>query len=75
MIMERIRAHLERRTQKSIIILSARDEEGQKAIRLYHLHGKRFVLVLRKNGDLHHVWTDEENLDAPHIAYIAEQAK
>jgi hypothetical protein len=73
-IMERLLSHLERRTRKQLVLVSARDHEGQRIIQHFHLHGTRFVLIIRKDLALHHMWTDGDHFDAPHIAYMAEQA-
>lgn len=71
--MENMATHLERRTKKPIEIISARSQEGAELIRKFHLRGTHFVLVIRPDGELHHSWTNEDLLDAPHIANIAEQ--
>jgi hypothetical protein len=74
-IMEQLLSHLERRTRKELKLLSARDLEGQRIIQHYHLHGTRFVIIIRSNLELHHVWADGDHFDATHIAYLAEQAR
>jgi hypothetical protein len=73
-IMELLLSHLERRTRKQLFLVSARDLEGQKIIRHFRLQGTHFVLIINKNLGLHHMWTDGDQFDAPHIAYMAEQA-
>jgi hypothetical protein len=72
--MELLLSHMHRRTRKQLFLLSAREEEGQKIIRHFHLSGTHFVLIINKNLGLHHMWTDGDQLDAPHIASMAEQA-
>lgn len=71
--MESIIKHMQRRTRHPITIYSARSEEGRELVRRYQLHGTHFVLVIRTNGDLHHMWNDEDRLDSPHIASLANQ--
>lgn len=73
-VMELILTHLERRTRKSLFLVSAREPEGMRIIQHFHLRGTRFVLIIRRNLELHHMWTDGDHFDAAHIAYMAEQA-
>ena len=72
-IMELLMTHLERRTRKNLFLVSAREQEGMSIIHHYHLHGSRFVLIVRQNLELHHMWTEGDLFDAAHIAYTAEQ--
>lgn len=63
-----------RRSKKQIVVLSADDKNAQEVIRFYQLRGSHFVLVVRDDDQLHHVWSDGERFDASQIAYVAEQA-
>lgn len=73
-IITRLANDVKKRTRKQVIILSATSELGHEIIRFYGLRGRRFVLVVRDDDQLHHVWTDQEIYDASTIAYTAEQA-
>ena len=73
-MMEQLISHLDRRTKKQIILLSAREGEGRDIIHHFHLRGTHFVLILTRDKELHHMWTDGDLFDAAHIAYLAEQA-
>lgn len=75
MKLERLQAEIERRTRKNILKFSMREIEAKKLVEHFHLRGSQFVLLV-KNSDhhLHHVWHDDEHLDASHIIHMAEQA-
>ena len=63
-----------RRTKKQCIVLSGKTHPGSDIINFYSLKGSHFVLIVRDDDQLHHVWSDGERLDASTIAYSAEQA-
>jgi hypothetical protein len=54
-------------------MISARDDDGRRIIQYYHLRGSHFVLLVRGNDELHHMWTDGDHIEASHIAHMAEQ--
>lgn len=62
------------KTEKQVIIISAKDTVGISIIQFYGLRGTHFVLIVRDDDQLHHVWSDGELFDASTIAYIADQA-
>ena len=71
---ETLAADIGRRTKKQIIELNVREAPGSEIVKFYGLRGSRFVLIVRDDDQLHHVWSDGERFDASHIAYTAEQA-
>lgn len=71
---ERLMDEVSRRTKKQLVLLSSKEKNGADVVRFYNLHGTKFVLVVRDDDQLHHVWSDGERFDASQIAYTAEQA-
>lgn len=71
---QRLMDDVSRRSKKQSLLLSVREGDGQKIVDFYKLRGTNFVLIVRDDDQLHHVWSDGENFDASHIAYTAEQA-
>ena len=71
---ESLAEDLKTRSKKQIIILSSDEENGKEIIEFYQLRGNQFVLIVRDDDQLHHVWSDGERFDASQIAYTAEQA-
>ncbi len=63
-----------RRTKKQIILLSADEEKAIKIIDFYDLRGTKFVIIVRDDDQLHHVWSDGERFDPSVIAYTAQRA-
>lgn len=51
-----------------------RSHDARKIIDFYDLKGSKFVLIVRDNDQLHHVWSDGERFDPARIAYVARQA-
>jgi hypothetical protein len=70
----RLMEDVQKRTKKQCLLFSAKDENGTKIIRFYSLRGTNFVIIVRDDDQLHHVWSDGEQFDASKIAYTAEQA-
>lgn len=62
------------RTKKQCILMSIKDKDAAKIIAFYQLKGSHFVLIIRDDDSLHHVWSDGERFDPSQIAYVAEQA-
>jgi hypothetical protein len=62
------------KTNKQAILLSAKDTIGMAISQFYGLRGTHYVLVVRDDDQLHHVWSDGELFDPSTIAYIADQA-
>ncbi len=63
------------RTEKQIIIMSAKDSIAISIISFYQLRGTHFVLIVRDDDQLHHSWSNGDRFDDPsQIAYLAEQA-
>ena len=71
---ERLAADVRTRTRKQIILLPVNETIGRSIIEFYQLRGTHFILIVRDDDQLHHVWSDGERFDASHIAYTAEQA-
>lgn len=71
---ERLSEDLRSRSKKQIVLMSADSKDGDGIIKFYQLRGTRFVIIVRDDDQLHHVWTDGELFDASKIAYTAEQA-
>lgn len=71
---EELAEDLKRRSKKQVVLMSADDQNGDNIIKFYQLKGSGFVLVVRDDDQLHHVWSDGELFDASKIAYTAEQA-
>lgn len=72
---ERLYGEVTRRTRQRAEIMSIKDDNAQKLVEHYHLRGRHFVLLIRNSDKhLHHVWHDDEHLDASHIMHLAEQA-
>lgn len=65
---------LRTRSNKQIIVMSSDENNAQKIVSFYKLRGTHFVLIVRDDDQLHHVWFDGDNFDASQILYIAEQA-
>jgi len=65
---------VQRRTKKQCVLLDSKSEDGMKIRRFYALKGTHFVIIVRDNDQLHHVWSDGEHFDASKIAFTAEQA-
>lgn len=70
----RLSTEVSERTKKQIILLSRHDEAAKRIIDFYDLRGTRFVLIIRDDDQLHHVWSDGERFDPSVIAYTTEQA-
>jgi hypothetical protein len=62
------------KTKKQLVRLSSKDSDARQIIQFYQLKGTYFVLLVRDDDQLHHVWSDGERFDASQIAYSAEQA-
>ena len=62
------------RTQKQCLLMGPDDPNAQKIVEFYQLKGSHFVVIVRDDDTLHHVWSDGENFDPSNIAYLAEQA-
>lgn len=71
---EKLSEDLKNRSKKQVILLSTNSKDGNKIINFYQLRGTKFVLIVRDDDQLHHVWSDGELFDASKIAYTAEQA-
>lgn len=70
----RLSEDIARRTKKQLVLMSAKDKNGSDIVKFYSLRGTHFVLVVRDDDQLHHVWSDGERFDASQIAYTADQA-
>lgn len=69
-----LKEQLSRKTKKQIITLSSKDGDGYQVVKFYNLRGSKFVLIVRDDDQLHHVWSDGERFDVNQIAYTAERA-
>ena len=65
---------MSKRTDKQVVTMSMNDENASKVINFYQLRGTHFVIIVRDDDQLHHVWSDGELFDAAQIAYFANQA-
>ncbi len=65
---------LKKNTTKQIVIMSREEKSADSIIKFYQLRGTHFVLIVRDDDQLHHVWSDGEHFDASQIAYLANQA-
>jgi hypothetical protein len=72
--MQRLAQDIASKTQKQIILLSSDETIGHSIIDFYQLKGSHFILIVRDDDQLHHVWSDGEYFDPSQIAYIADQA-
>jgi len=70
----RLMEDVSHRTKKQTILLSSKEQNGDAIVKFYNLKGTKFVVIVRDDDQLHHVWSDGEMFDASQIAYIAEQA-
>lgn len=71
---EMLTKDLSERTKLQIVFMSIDDPNATEIIKFYQLKGSHFVLIVRDDDQLHHVWSDGENFDASIIAYTANQA-
>ncbi len=67
-------ADVSRKTKKQTLLLDATQNPGRSIVDFYKLKGSQFVIIVRDDDQLHHVWSDGERFDASHIAFTAEQA-
>lgn len=70
----RLKDDVSKRTRKQCVLINADSTEGRAIIDFYDLRGSKFVLIVRDNDQLHHVWSDGERFNASQIAYTAERA-
>ncbi len=70
---KRLATELATKTNKQIILISSAENIGHSIIDFYDLRGSKFVLIVRDDDQLHHVWSDGERFDPSQIAYTAEQ--
>jgi hypothetical protein len=71
--MERLVTEIKAGTNKQVLLFSARDGNGAKIINFYQLTGSEFVIIVRDDDQLHHVWSGGERFDASMITYYANQ--
>jgi hypothetical protein len=61
-------------TQHQCIWLGdVRSHDAAQVIDFYDLVGSEFVVIVREDDQLHHVWSNGEIIDASTIAYHANQ--
>ncbi len=67
-------ADVSSRSKLQCIVLEIKDKNAAAILDFYDLRGTHFVIIVRDNDELHHVWSDGERFDASQILYYAEQA-
>lgn len=61
------------KTDKQVVLLSAKDQDASKIIQFYQLRGSHFALIIRDDDQLYKVWSDGEKLDAGEIIFYLNQ--
>lgn len=73
-IFSQLAADVSSRSKLQCIVLNVKDKNAGAILDFYDLKGTHFVIIVRDNDELHHVWSDGERFDVGQIVYFAEQA-
>jgi hypothetical protein len=72
--MKQLAVEVNTRSKKQVIVTSSKDTIGRSIIDFFDLKGSHFILIVRDDDQLYHVWSDGERFDPAEVTYIAEQA-